>query len=103
MGVAVFIMNIFICGSYSRVVLLPLTHDPCGDYSRAATIRSVALFEDIQYIIYTIYSICTYVVMRGRIKSTATHYIRARYPLRILYQQYNSVISETGLNRFLGR
>ena len=44
-----------------------------------------------------------YVVVRERIKSTATHYIAARYSLRVLYQLPMSVISETGLNRFLGR
>ena len=31
--------------------LFPLTHDPCGDYSRVATIRSAYLFEGIRYVV----------------------------------------------------
>ena len=34
-----------------------------------------------------------YVVMCGRIKSTATHYITARYSLRVLYQRVHDDIN----------
>ena len=43
--------------------------------------------------IYMLWYIYIYVVMRGQIKSTATHYITVRYTLRVLYQLPMSVIS----------
>ena len=45
MHIAVFVMNIFICTSYSRAATIPLTHDPCGIYSRVTTIQSAAFIR----------------------------------------------------------
>ena len=50
MGI-IFTLNIFICDSYSRAALFPLTHDCCVDYSRMATIRSVVYIRGIMVFI----------------------------------------------------
>ena len=53
---------------------------------------------NINYIyIYIFMSSCV-----GGSKAPPRTIITARYPLRVLYQLPMSVISETGLNRFLG-
>ena len=49
--------------------------------------------EEVKHEFYSQCIYCTYVVMRGWIKSATMHYIRAKYPQRGLYQLPMSVIS----------
>ena len=45
MHIAIVIINIIYAALILGWLLFPLTHNPCGDYSRVATIRSVVFIQ----------------------------------------------------------
>ena len=57
--IAILVMNIFICGSYSRVAPISVNSDPCGIYSRAPTIQSAAfIWGNMVYVLQISWLTC---------------------------------------------
>ena len=77
MHIAIFVMNICIKNNIYKFaalirgrLLFPLTHDPCGAYSRAATIRSAAFIRGNAVFILDVYRINTPANIIYKLKNT---------------------------------
>ena len=72
MRIAIFVVNILYAVIIRGRLLFPLTHDPCGEYSRAATVQSAHLFEELRYFQHTFPVTATYTTILDKLCITSS-------------------------------